>query len=113
MATRYNQLVNGYGLAPNEITTALAISQVLGPVDKAVQRREVDNLTSLNTGTYAEGGAGGPINKNVAGNALSKVPKELIADWKQTFPGTDQKTLEKWAQRHVEKSARRRGALGV
>jgi hypothetical protein len=109
---RYNQLVTTYGLPQNEITTTLAISQVLGPVDKATQRREVDNLTSRNTGTFAEAGAGGAVNNTATGNALSKVPKDLVDGWKK-MGVTDPKTLESYAQFHLTKATRRRATIGV
>ena len=113
IAGRYNQLVSTYGLAQNEITTALAISQVLGPVDKAVQRREVENLTSRNTGTFTEPGAGGAVNSGAVGNALSKVPKDLVDGWKNKLGITDPKRLEAYAQHHLNKAARRRATIGV
>lgn len=109
---RYNQLVNTYGLPQNEITTTLAISQVLGPIDRATQRRDVDNLTSRNTGTFSEAGAGGAVNRGATGNALSKVPKDLVDGWKK-LGITDQKTLESYAQFHLTKAARRRATIGA
>ena len=112
IAERYNQFVVTYGLPQNEITSALAISQVLGPIDKATQRKTVDDLTSRNTGTFTEAGAGGAVNNTATGNALSKVPKDLVEGWKN-MGVTDQKTLEKYAQHHLAKAARRRATIGV
>ena len=112
IAQRYNHLVTNRGLPQNEITTELAISQVLGPIDKVTQRREVDSLTSRNTGTFAEAGAGGVVNNTVTGNALSKVPKDLVDGWKK-MGVTDPKTLEDYAKFHLAKATRRRATIGV
>ena len=80
ISAEYSRLVRDRGLPQNEITTELAISQVLGPIDKATQRRAVDDMTSRNTGTYAESGAGGANNAGQVIN-ISKAPQTMQTYW--------------------------------
>ena len=102
---RYNELVGEYGLPENEVTRAMAIRDVKGPLDKLRTQSEVRNLTRNGTGTHAETGAGGS-DTQATNDALKKVPKEMIAHWEKQ--GASPEDIKRWATRHVEKMNIRR-----
>src|SRR3990167_3523616 len=99
-------------IVPRQVQTQTEAREKARQEHEAKERREVDSLTSRNTGTFAEAGAGGVVNNTVTGNALSKVPKDLVDGWKK-MGVTDPKTLEDYAKFHLAKATRRRATIGV
>lgn len=102
---RYNELVSDYALPENEVTRAMAIRDVKGPLEKLRTQSEVRNLTRNGTETHAEAGAGGNNNR-VSEDALKKVPKDMVAHWEKQ--GCTPEQIKKYATRHVEKMNSRR-----
>jgi len=108
LEAKYTQLTDPNGLyaLPKSLTTdLLVLEQVLGPIDKIKQRREVMNKRDIHT--EAGGGGAGPVKTNGVTD-FSKAPKHFIEFWDKT--GTSTKDREAEMKIYNAREARRKSA---
>ena len=101
----------GYGLPNNVVTQAVAVKNVFGKLSDLEKRGEVDRITrqGLRPGPVdATAGGGGA---QPSSSPINKVPKDMLDYWRG-MPGVTEKQVEKYAQEHVDKMARRRSMVG-
>lgn len=101
----------GYGLPNTIVTQAVAVKNVFGKLSDLEKRGEVDRITrqGLRPGPVdATAGGGGA---QPSSSPISKVPKDMLDYWRG-IPGVTEKQVEKYAQEHVDKMARRRSMVG-
>lgn len=110
VAVRYHSLLTDYGLPANEVTKALAIREVLGPIDRLQKQREAANLTARSTATHTASPAGGSGTERGSADAVSKVPKEMVDYWRSTGATEDQ--VKTYAAHHISKIEARRARFG-
>lgn len=110
VSVKYQELIRDYGMAPNEVTKALAVRQSVGELDKVRKQKEMGALTRLGTATHAELPGGGRREK-AAGDPISKVPQGMVSYWR-TYGATEEQ-VKKYAQQHLDKVAARRVRFGA
>jgi len=91
VAAEFNKLTADYGMPETWVTRALAVRNVLGPLDKLKEKAAVKSMSRDATKFHSEVPAGGNATPK---SPLAAAPAELVAQWDKLGTSAEDRAIE-------------------